>query len=162
MEEPKSWDFRKFEGPWNDVETLGCRNLFYGQRLMLDLFEYQQSSPDEEVTVGGEVFTGSHIIGLTEASRLWRITFDRPFAVRVRDGNIQRKEPWKLNLPASCNFAEDSEWIREFDLRSAPFIPTHYVFALLDDLIEILGQDQPQVETIQNDLPSEGSGEVST
>ena len=41
--------FRKFAGPWGDEEALGCRNLFYGDRLILDLFQYQQSGPDEDV-----------------------------------------------------------------------------------------------------------------
>lgn len=151
--------FRKFEGPWGDTEALGCRDLLYGDRLILDLFEYQQSSPDEEVKIGEEVFSDSHLIGLTESSRIWRITFDRPFAVRVRDRNIRRKEPRKLTLAGPCSFTEDSEWIREveFDPSSRPFTPTHYIFALVDDAIEILGDDRPTVEEIPNELAGEGS-----
>src|SRR5437016_172529 len=70
--------FRKFEGPWGDSRMLGTRNLFCGERLVIDLFEYQQSSPDEEVKIGDEVFTDSHMLGTTVSSRVWRITFDRP------------------------------------------------------------------------------------
>ena len=46
--------FEKFEGPWNGTELLGCRNLFCGERLIVDLFEYLQSGPDEDLTVGTE------------------------------------------------------------------------------------------------------------
>ena len=155
---PTIW--KKFEGPWGDAQYLGCRDLLCGQRLVLDLFEYQQSSPEEEVKIGEQVIPDSHLIDLTESSRIWRISFDRPFALRVRDGNIRRREPDKLKPPAPCSFAEDSEWIREFDLEKADFIPTHYVFALLDDLIEILGPDQPEVETIKSDLTDAGSADV--
>ena len=149
--------WKKFEGPWGEAHYLGCRDLLCGQRLVLDLFEYQQSSPGEEVKIGGEIVPDSHMIGLTESSRIWRISFDRPFALRVRDRNISGREPDKLKPPAPCSFAEDSEWIREFYLEKVDFIPTHYIFALLDDHIEILGSDQPQIETIQNDLTGEDS-----
>lgn len=156
--EEMSIQLRKFEGPWEDAEALGCRDLFCGDRLLLDLFEYQQSSPDEEITLGEEVIPDSHTIGLTEASRIWRISFYRPFALRMWDANMHRREPGKLKPPAPCSFTEDSTWIREFDFEKVDFIPTHYVFVLLDQVIEVLGQDQPQVEEIQNDLKGEGDG----
>jgi hypothetical protein len=144
-------NFRKFDGPWRDLPTLGCRNLFCGDRLVLDLFEYRQSSPDEEVTVAGETFEGSHLIGLTAASRIWRITFDRPFALKLRDVNLRRKEPDRVDLPGPCSYTEDSDWIRAFDFEQTSFVPTHYVFATLDGVIEILGQDQPEVEERQDE-----------
>jgi hypothetical protein len=153
-EEAAGPTFRKFEGPWGAAEALGCRNLFYGDRLILDIFQYQQSSPDEEVTLGDEVVPDSHLIGFTEVSRIWRITFDRPFAVRVRDRNIRKQEPKKLSLPGPCSFTEDSDWLLEveFDPNSRPFTPTHYVFALVDDTIEILGDNQPTVEEMPNEF----------
>ena len=148
--------FEKFEGPFVDVELLGCRNVFCGDRLILDLFEYQQSGPDEDTTLGGETVTGVHTIGLTESSRVWRITFDRPYAVRVRDLNLRRREPHKLDLPGRCCFSENTEWTREFkvdDPHLGSFILTHYVFNSLDYLVEILANEAPTVEEIEGDAP---------
>jgi len=85
-------EFEKFDGPWDDAELLGCRNLFCGDRLILDLFEYQQNSPDEDLKIGSETFSGTHMIGLTASSRIWRLTFDRPFAVKMRDHNLESKQ----------------------------------------------------------------------
>jgi hypothetical protein len=150
--------FEKFEGPFSDTERLGCRNLFCGVRLMLDLFEYKQSGPVEEVKDEGETVP-SYVIGLTESSRLWRITFDRPYTVKMLDGTLKRREPPKLNLPAPCCFSVDSEWIREFvfEKESADYIPTHYIFKLIEDFIEIIAYDSPAVEEIANDVQGEGT-----
>jgi hypothetical protein len=146
--------FEKFEGPWNGVELLGCRNLFCGDRLILDLFEYLQTGPDEDVTIQSETFSGSHTIGLTAASRLWRLTFDRPFAVRARDHDLKLKRETTKSFPDQCCFSERSEWIDEFifDQRSQFFTPTHYVFDLLDNFIEIMGDGSPTVEEIANEI----------
>ena len=126
--------FEKFEGPWNGVELLGCRNLFCGDRLILDLFEYLQNGPDEEVTIRSETISGTHTIGLTPTSRIWRLTFERPFAVRARDHNLKLKNEARDDVPGRCCFSERSAWIDEFifsqHLRF--FTPTHYVFDLLD------------------------------
>ena len=58
--------FEKFEGPFADAEMLGCRDVFCGQRLMLDLFEYQRGAPLEDSSPGtettGEVSNRSHRI----------------------------------------------------------------------------------------------------
>src|SRR5437764_281522 len=146
--------FEKFEGPWSDIEYLGCRNLFSSERLVLDLFEYQQSRPDEDIKVGTATVSGAHAIGLTETSRIWRLTFERPFALRMRDRKIRRRETSQLKAPAPCSFAEDSDWIREFefDLRFLQdFRATHYIFTLLDDVIEIIADATPSVEKIPND-----------
>ena len=159
MAEPIPIIWRKFEGPWGDAEALGCRNLFYGQRLFLDLFDYQPSSPDEEVKIGDDVIPDSHLIGLTESSRIWRITFDRPFAVRVRDINLNQSKPEGPGISFPCNFTEDSDWLRELDFGKADFIATHYLFATLDDFIEIVGQDRPEVEELPNDLAGEITGQ---
>ena len=152
MAEPIPIIWRKFEGPWGDAEALGCRNLFYGQRLFLDLFDYQQSSPGEEIKIGDEVIPETHLIGLTESSRIWRITFDRPFAVRAHDINLNQRNSEESGIPFPCNFTEDSHWLRGFDFEKVEFIPTHYLFATLDAYIEIAGQDQPEVEELPNDL----------
>jgi hypothetical protein len=146
--------FEKFEGPWNGVELLGCRNLFCGDRLILDLFEYLQNGPDEDLTIQSETISGSHTIGLTAASRIWRLTFDRPFAVRARDHNLKLKNEARNDFPSRCWFSEHSEWINEFifiqSLRF--FTPTHYVFDLLDNFIEVMGDDSPTVEEIANEV----------
>ena len=62
--------FEKFEGPWNTVELLGCRDRFCGERLILDLFEYLPSGPDEDVRIGSETISGTHSIGLTGFANL--------------------------------------------------------------------------------------------
>ena len=146
--------FEKFEGPWNGVELLGCRNLFYGDRLILDLFEYLQNGPDEEVMIHSETVSGSHTIGLTAASRIWRLTFDRPFAVRTRDRDLKLKSEALNNFPSRCCFSERSEWIDEFSFTQSLqfFTPTHYVFDLVDNFIEIMGDGSPTVEEIANEI----------
>lgn len=133
---------------------LGCRDLFCGERLMLDLFEYQKSGPTEMVKTEGEAETESYTIGLTESSRIWRLTFERPFAVRVRDQTLALKSKANVNLPARCCFSEQSEWINEFafDQRLELFTPTHYIFDLVDNFIEIMGDASPTVERIPNEM----------
>jgi hypothetical protein len=151
--------FQKFEGPWNEVELLGCRNLFCGDRLILDLFEYLQSGPDENVTIQSETISGSYTIGLTAASRIWRLTFDPPFAVRARDQNLKLKNEARNDFPSRCCFSEHSEWIDEFVFTESLrfFTATHYVFDLLDKFIEIMGDDSPTVEEIANEISLEES-----
>jgi len=142
--------FEKFEGPWNDVELLGCRDLFCGERLILDLFEYLQSGPDEDIRIGSETISGAHTIGLIVGSRIWRLTFERPFAVRACDHNLKLKRQTTNNFPGRSYFSERSEWIDEFifDQRLAFFAPTHYIFNLIDNFIEIIGDSSPTVEEI--------------
>ncbi|HEV3147096.1 MAG TPA: hypothetical protein VGZ24_00455 [Chthoniobacterales bacterium] len=36
------------------------------------------------------------------------------------------------------------------------FTPTHYIFDLIDNFIEIMGDDSPTVEEIQNETMGEG------
>ena len=146
--------FEKFEGPWNEVELLGCRDLFCGERLILDLFEYLQSGQDEDIRIGSETISGTHPIGLVASSRIWRLTFERPFAVRARDNDLTLKYQPKDNFPGPCCFSERSEWIDEFifDQRLAFFAPTHYTFNLVDNFIEIIGDSSPTVEEIANEV----------
>jgi len=146
--------FEKFEGPWNDAEFLGCRNLFCGDRLILDLFEYLQTGPDENVKIGSETISGTHTIGLTASSRIWRLTFERPFMIRMRDQNQKSKHQTEKNFPGRCCFSEQSEWINEFvfEQRLRLFTPTHYVFDLIDNFIEILGDSSPTIEKIANEI----------
>jgi hypothetical protein len=146
--------FEKFEGPWNDVELLGCRDLFCGERLILDLFEYLQSGPDEDIRIGSETISGTHTIGLIAGSRIWRLIFERPFAVRMRDHNLKLKHEMTNNFPGRCCFSERSEWIDEFtfDQRLAFFTPTHYIFNLIDNFIEIIGDGSPAAEEIANEV----------
>jgi hypothetical protein len=146
--------FEKFEGPWNEVELLGCRDLFCGERLILDLFEYLQNRPDEHVRIGSQTISGIHTIGLIENSRIWRLTFERPFAVRARDHNLKLKDQTTNNFPGRCCFSERSEWIDEFifDQRSTFFTPTHYIFDLIDNFIEIIGDSSPTIEEIANEV----------
>ena len=150
--------FEKFEGPFADAGMLGCRDVFCGQRLMLDLFEYQRGAPLEDSSPGTETTGEAYLIGLTESSRIWRITFERPFAVRIRDQTLGSKNKAKISLPARCSFSEQSEWINEFvfDQSLGLFTPTHYIFDLVDNFIEIVGDDSPTVEEIQNETGGEG------
>jgi hypothetical protein len=146
--------FQRFEGPSDGIEPLGCRNLFCGDRLILDLFEYLQDGPDQDVTIDSETISASHTIGLTAGSRIWRLSFERPFAVRARDHNLKLKNDTRNDLPGRCCFSEHSEWIDEF-IFTQPlelFTPTHYVFDLLDQFIEIMGDDSPTIEEIANEV----------
>lgn len=151
--------FEKFEGPWNEVELLGCRDLFCGERLILDLFEYLQSGPEQDITIGPEKISGTHAIGLIVGSRIWRLTFERPFALRARDSNLELKHQTTNNFPGRCCFSERSEWIDEFifDQHSQFFTPTHYIFNLIDNFIEIIGDSSPTVEEIGNEVSVEKS-----
>jgi hypothetical protein len=146
--------FEKFEGPWNDVELLGCRDLFCGERLILDLSEYLQSGPDEDIRIGSETISGTHTVGLIAGSRMWCLIFERPFAVRVRNHNLKLKHEMTNNFPGRCCFSERSEWIDEFtfDQRLAFFTPTHYIFNLIDNFIEIIGDGSPTAEEIANEV----------
>ena len=132
---------------------------FVGERLILDLFEYVQSGPDEDLTIGAETVSGAHAIGLTASSRVWRLTFERPFAVRARDRNLKLKHEPTQNFPGPCCFSEQSEWIEGFifDQHLQFFTPTHYVFDLLDNFIEIMGDGSPSVEEIANEISLEES-----
>jgi len=87
--------FEKFEGPWNDAEFLGCRNLFCGDRLILDLFEYLQTGPDENVKIGSETISGTHTIGLTASSRIWRLTLD---TAQIALREVDQKMRCKLSI----------------------------------------------------------------
>jgi hypothetical protein len=151
--------FEKFDGPWDDAEFLGCRNLFCGERLILDLFEYQQSSPDEDLKIGSETLSETHTIGLTPTSRIWRLIFERPFAVRMRDPTLRCKAETTSNFPGRCCFSEQSEWIGEFvfDQGLGLFTPTHYVFDLIDSFIEIMGDSSPTVEEVANEVSADES-----
>jgi hypothetical protein len=146
--------FEKFEGPWNGVELLGCRDLFCGERLILDLFEYLQSGPDEDIKRGAETISGTHTIGLIAESRIWRLTFDPPFALKVRGHDLKLRHEATNNFPGRCCYSERSTWIDEFtfDQHLAFFTPTHYVFNLIDNFVEILGDSSPTVEEIPNEL----------
>jgi hypothetical protein len=106
--------FEKFEGAWDDAEFLGCRNLFCGERLILDLFEYLQTGPDEDLKIGLGAISGTHTIGLSTSSRIWRLMFERPFAVSARDQNLKPKHEVEKDLPGRCCFSEQSQWINEF------------------------------------------------
>ena len=152
--------FEPFDIVFAEVELVGCRNLLWGQRLILDLFEYLESGPAEEMEVGGEGMQDVQTIGLTASSRVWRLTFERPFAVRVRDESIKFLEPHikaKPQLPSRYCYTNSSPWLAELfpdplDPRVGDFTPTHYVFDLLDDFVEIIADDNPTIEQIDNDM----------
>src|SRR4051812_23448025 len=152
--------FKAFETAFSEVTGVGCRDLLWGARLVLDLFEYLQSGPSEEMEVAGETVKDTHTIGLTASSRIWRLTFEQPLAVRVRDESIRFLEPQddsKLQLPSRYCFANSSPWLSELfpdplDPRLGSWTPTHYVFDLLDDFIEIIADETPTIEVIDNDL----------
>jgi hypothetical protein len=59
-------------------------------------------------------------------------------------------------LPGRCCFSEQSDWINEFvfDQRLSLFTPTHYVFDLIDNFIEIVGDSSPTIEEITNEVSS--------
>jgi hypothetical protein len=79
-------------------------------------------------------------------------------------GKNSRSDPWieeqgENQSSPRCSFSEQSEWINEFafDQRLGIFTPTHYIFDLVDNFIEIMGDDSPTVEEIQNETTGEGT-----
>jgi hypothetical protein len=100
--------FEKFEGPFADAEMLGCRDVFCGERLTLDLFEYQRGAPLEDRPPGTETTGEAYLIGLTESSRIWRITFERPFAVKIHDQTLGSKNLRRGSL--AIRFAASEGW----------------------------------------------------
>jgi hypothetical protein len=153
--------FEPLNAPFSDVKGLGCRDLLWGERLILDLFEYLESGPPEEVEIAGETVSGVHTIGLTPDSRIWRLTFERALAVRVRDESLkffQSKVKEETPLPSPYCFTDNSPWLSELipdtkiEPRLGELTPTHYVFALWDDFVEIIADDSPTIERIDNDL----------
>jgi hypothetical protein len=115
-----------------------------------------QSGPDEDITIGVETVSGTHAIGLTASSRVWRLMFERPFAVRARDQNLKLKHKPTQIFPGPCCFSEQSEWIEGFifDQHVQFFTPTHYVFCFTDNFIEIMADSSPTVEEIANEVSS--------
>jgi hypothetical protein len=98
-------------------------------------------------------------LGLTAASRIWRLTFERPFAVKARDQNLKLKHEAINDIPSPCCFSERSEWIDDF-IFGQPFqffTPTHYIFNLIDNFVEIMRDDSPTVEEIANEASLCGS-----
>jgi len=152
--------FEAFQTLFSDVELVGCRNLLWGQRLILDLFEYLESGSAEQMEVAGEGMQEVQTIGMTASSRVWRLTFERPFAVKVRDESVKFLEPrdkQKPQLPSRFCYTDRSPWLSELfpdalDPRMGGYTPTHYVFDLLDDSIEIIADDNPTIEQIENDM----------
>ena len=141
--------FEKFEAPFEEVELLGCRDLFCGEKLMLDLVEYERGSRVEASPPGTPTSEPAYLIGPGESSRVWRITFERPFVVRVRDQTLGSRKA-QVNLPGRCCFSQQSEWLDEFvfDQRLGHYTPTHYIFDLIDNFIEIIGDDWPTIEEL--------------
>src|ERR1039457_1307039 len=126
--------FEPFETPFSSIKTLRCRDLLWGERLVLDLFEYVQSGPAEDMEVPGGKESGVYPIGLTKSSRIWRLTFERPLAVRVRAESLkpyQRKKQ-EPPLPSRYCIVEKSLWLSELfpeqniDPRLGELNPTHY------------------------------------
>ena len=142
-------EFKDLGGPLRHVEALGLRDLFYGERLVVDLIECMRIKPPDEPPPGvseEEYYT----LEPTDESRVWRLTYNPPFAVKVRDHGIALKKTPALSLPAQCCFSEKSEWIDECDFgpQLAEFVPTHYIFDLVAHFVEVLGDGSPEIEQI--------------
>ena len=142
-------EFQKFEGPFNDAEALGLRDLFYGERLVIDLIECKRIKPPEEPPpdVREEDY---YILEPTDESRVWRITYNPPFAVKICDRSIEGEKPLGANLPAQCCFSERSGWINEFSFSPIllEFVPTHYIFSLVGHFVEILADGSSEIEQV--------------
>jgi hypothetical protein len=135
---------------------LGCRDLLWGERLVLDLFEYLETGAEENIDIAGEKISGTHPIGLTKESRIWRLTFERALALKVRDESLKFFQPKTKSgppLPSPYCFTDKSPWLSELfpdpniDSRLGDLTPTHYVFDLWDDFIEIISDDSDDRST---------------
>ena len=148
-------EFRKFEGPFNDAEGLALRDLFCSDRLILDLIEAKRVKPSDAPPPGISE-NEYYILEPTDESRVWRLTYDPPFGIKLRGPSLEPKEGSTSSLTAVCVFSEKSEWIDEFNFGAqlAGFVPTHYIFALTDHYLEVLADGNPMIQQVENALRS--------
>src|SRR3954453_2571041 len=148
-------EFRKFEGPFNDAEGLGLRDLFCSERLILDLIEAKRIKPSDAPPTGVSE-SEYYILEPTEESRVWRLTYEPPFGIKLRGPSLEPRKESTVRLTAPCMFSEKSEWIDEFNFgpQLAGFLPTHYIFALTDHYLEVLADGNPLVQQVENTLSS--------
>jgi hypothetical protein len=141
--------FEKFEGPFNDAEYLGLRDLFCGERLVIDLIECKRIKPEDEPPpdVSPDEY---YLLEPTDESRVWRVAYNRPFSVKILDCGLELKQTPELVLPAQCCFTERSQWIDEFNFgpQLVEFVPTHYIFNLADRFVEVLADGSPEIEQV--------------
>ena len=146
-------EFKQFEGPFRDVEMLGLRDLFCGERLILDLIECKRIKPLDPPPpdVSEDEY---YILEPTAESRVWRLTYQLPFAVKIGTPGVEPKKPSTVRLTAPCMYTEKSDWIDEFNFSPTltDFVPTHYIFNLTDHSLEVLADNNPEIERVENTL----------
>lgn len=143
----------KLEAPFADIEGLGRRIISWADLLTIELFEFKPTGPDEEIEINGHRFNIGRPVGETNCSRVWRLTYACPIAIRVRDENIALEHPEREALPSPYAYASESQWIAEmskeplFDCKG--FVNLVHTYLLLwDDMIEVLSDGLPEIEEI--------------
>jgi hypothetical protein len=91
-------------------------------------------------------------VGLTKDSRVWRLVFSSPIALRVRNESQYLTHSERDKLPGPYCFSRNSEWLKE--IKSEPLINEtteliHIILVLWDDLIEIVTEDFPSIEEMK-------------
>jgi hypothetical protein len=147
--------FEPLNASFSEIKGLGCRYVIWQSPLVLELFKYCPSGPTEDFEIAGRKISGTRPANITKESRIWRLTFKQPIAMRVRDENIYLMHPERDNLPSCYSFSKDSAWLSE--LRKEPLFSfpnaIHSIFILWDDIVEIISDGLPTIEEISNDLP---------
>ena len=139
-------EFTKLEAPFADIELLGCRDVFFGEKLILDFIEFERGDRAETnpPTNEPEYFL--------KPKRTWRMEFEQPFAVRLRNQSLESKQPLPT-LPGRCCVSDETDWLSSLVLprQTEAFAMLHYVFDLIDNCLEVIGSDDPVVEELSNE-----------
>lgn len=144
--------FEIWKTPFSAVKGLGRNYALWADNVIIELFEYKQSGPPEDIEINKVKITGSYPAGLTKESWAWRLTFTNPVAMRVRHESQYLTHPERDTLPGPYCFSDDSDWLNE--IRSEPLITSdtkliHIILVLWDDFIEIITEEFPSVEEIK-------------
>lgn len=143
--------FEIWETPFSDVGGLGRNFILRTDDLVIEVFEYKESGPPEDIKVGEATIEGTRPMGLTKESRAWRVIFENPIAFRVRDESHYLAHPERDSFPSAYCISKDSKFIEE--IKAEPLIDEtkeliHYAMVLWDDLIEVISDKFPKIEEV--------------
>ena len=133
---------------------IGRKTVAWTDALIIDAFEYKETGPSEEIEIDGRSVNIGRPVDETTESRVWRLTFKSPIALRMSDENIALEHPERHELPSPYSYATESQWISEFE-RESLFDRKRYgnlihiYFVFWNDMIEVLSDGLPDIEEIK-------------